>query len=87
MVPLSRACVAVFLFGGDAALFRAALDQTRQRLLDAGKALVEKLLLLLEHDDVETRGGRHLRDARAHQTTTQNANFFDFHEDLNQWCA
>ena len=70
------------LLGGDAALFDAALDETRQRLLDAGKAFVEKLLFLLEHDDVAARGGRDLRDAGAHQSTTEYANFFDFHECL-----
>ncbi len=75
------------LLGGDAALFRAALDQPRERLLDAGKTLVEKLLFLLEHDHVATRCGRDLRDARAHQTTTEYANFFDIHEDLNHCCA
>ena len=76
-----------FLVGGQATLFDAALDQARQRLLDAGKAFVEKLLLLLKHDDVESCRGRYLRDARAHQTTTEYANFFDFHEDprISSW--
>ena len=80
-MPFSRDCVADLLFGGDAALFDAALDQSRQRLLDAGETLVEELLLLLEHDDVATRGGCDLRDARAHEPTTQYADFFDIHED------
>ena len=82
VVPFSRDCVADLLFGGDAALLDAALDHARQRLLDAGETFVEKFLLLLEHDDVATRGGRDLRDARAHQPTTEYANLLDFHDDL-----
>ena len=68
------------LLGGEAALRRAALHQPRQRLLDAGETFVEKFLLLLEHHHVEARGGRDLRDARAHQPTTEYANFLDFHD-------
>ena len=87
VVPLSRACAAVFCSAVDAALFDAALDQARQRLLDAGKTFVEKFLLLLENHDVEARRGRDLRDARAHQSTTEYANFLDFHEYPNQYPA
>ena len=58
------------LLGGQTALGRAALHHARQRFLDAGESLVEEFLFLFEHDHVETRGGRNLRDARAHQTTT-----------------
>ena len=67
------------LLGGDAALVRAAFDHAGERLLDAGKTFVEKFLFLFEHHDVATCGGRDLRDARAHQPTTQYSNFFDFH--------
>ena len=68
-----------FLLGGDAAFGRTALDQAGQRFFDAGKTFVEEFLFLLEHHHVAARGGRDLRDARAHQSTTQNSNFLDFH--------
>ena len=58
---------------------RAFLGEFRQRLLDAGKTFVEILLLDFEHSDVESGRGRDLRDARAHQSATENANFLDFH--------
>ena len=51
-----------------------------QRLLDAGETLVEILLLDFENGDVESGRGRDLRDARAHQSATENANFLDFHD-------
>ena len=75
-MPLSRARTALRRF-----LERALLGEFRQRLLDAGKTLVEILLLHLEHGDVESSRGRNLRDARAHQPTTENADFLDFHND------
>ena len=79
VVPFRRDCASRLLLGGEAALGRAALHQARQRLLDSGKTLVEKLLLLLQHHHVEARRGRDLRDARAHQPTTQYSNLLDFH--------
>ena len=85
VVPFSRDCASVFCSGGQAALGRAALDQARQRLLDSRETLVEKFLLLLQHRHVETRGGRDLRDARAHQSTTQYANFLDVHNFAFPW--
>ncbi len=78
-VPFRCDCASVFCSAVRPPFCRAALDQTSQRLLDSGKTFVEKLLLLLEHSHVKARHGRDLRDARAHQPTTQYANFLDFH--------
>src|SRR5271165_3488665 len=73
------------LFCGDAAFVNAAFHQPRKRLLDAGETLIDEFLFLLQHDDIESRRGCNLRDAGAHQTTTEYANFFDFHEDPHHY--
>jgi hypothetical protein len=67
------------LLGSQTALGRTALHHTRERLLDAGESLVEEFLFLFEHHHIETRGRRNLRDARAHQTTTQYSDFLYIH--------
>ena len=79
VVPFKRASGLVFLFGSDAALFRRPLGKLRQRLLDSSKAFIEIFLVDFEHCDVKSSHRCHLRNARAHQPTTQNAHFFYFH--------
>ena len=69
----------VFLLGRDATLLRRPLGKLGQRLFNPGKALVEKLLLNFEHGHVEPSRRGDLSDSRAHQATTENANFLNFH--------
>src|SRR5208337_4918039 len=60
-------------------LDRSFFGKLRQRLLDPGKAFVEKLLLNFKHSDVESGGRAHLRNAGTHETTTQNTDFLNPH--------
>ena len=79
VVPFRCDCVSVFCSAVMPPLAGAALHQAGQRLFDAGETFVEKFLLLLQHHDVAARGRRDLRDARAHQPTTQYSNFLNVH--------
>src|SRR6185312_11035809 len=65
-------------FRRDARLVRL-LCEFRERFLNPGKALIQKLLFLLQHGYVITRGRADLGNARAHQPTTEYAYFFNLH--------
>ena len=69
----------IFLLRGNAPLLRRPLSKLPQRLANCVKALVEEFLLDFEHSRVESSSRSHLRDSRAHEPTTENANFLDVH--------
>ena len=77
--PLQPRADRVFLLRRDAALLDWSLGKLRQRFLDPGKSFVEIFLLDFEDSHVESGRSANLCDSGTHQTTTEYANFFDFH--------
>ena len=80
VVPLSRARMALLRFF-DRRLSPAALGKLRQRFFDSGKAFVEKFCSTSRTVTSNLQWLRPER-CRAHQATTENANFFYFHKIL-----
>ena len=68
------------LLDGDPALLNRTFRELCQRFIDPGEALVQKLLLNLEHRDLKSSHSANLRYARSHQPTTENSNLLNFHE-------
>jgi hypothetical protein len=68
----------VAIGGGHFALRHAVAE----KLVDAAETLLQKLVVHFEHEGLEARGGGNLRDARAHQAATENADCFNRHSVL-----
>src|SRR5205085_2724575 len=73
-------------FRRNAALLRL-FGELRQRLLDRSESAIEEFLVSLEHHYIESRGGRGLGDARAHQSTAEHADLLDGHAKLSTTTA